>query len=100
MNDKIYEFEAVIEAVPEKGGAYVRFPYDIRKEFGKGRVKVYVTFDGEPYHGSIVNMGVKNADGSICYIIVIRKDIRNKIHKQPNDKVWVCVSEQVRIDLE
>ena len=100
MNDKIYEFEAVIEAVPEKGGAYVRFPYDIRKEFGKGRVKVYVTFDGEPYHGSIVNMGVKNADGSICYIIGIRKDIRNKIHKQPNDKVWVCVSEPVRIDLE
>ena len=100
MNDKIYEFEAVIEAVPEKGGAYVRFPYDIRKEFGKGRVKVYVTFDGEPYHGSIVNMGVKNVDGSICYIIGIRKDIRNKIHKQPNDKVWVRVSEQVRIDLE
>lgn len=100
MNDKIYEFEAVIEAVPEKGGAYVRFPYDIRKEFGKGRVRVYVTFDGEPYHGSIVNMGVKNADGSICYIIGIRKDIRNKIHKQPNDKVWACVSEQVRIDLE
>ena len=89
MNDKIYEFEAVIEAVPEKGGAYVRFPYDIRKEFGKGRVKVYVTFDGEPYHGSIVNMGVKNADGSICYIIGIRKDIREKIQKQPNDKVWV-----------
>ncbi|WP_294561835.1 DUF1905 domain-containing protein [uncultured Traorella sp.] len=93
MNDKSYEFEAVIEAVPEKGGAYVRFPYDIRKEFGKGRVKVDVTFDGEPYRGSIVNMGVKNADGSICYIIGIRKDIRNKINKQPNDKVWVCVSE-------
>ena len=93
MNDKSYEFEDVIEAVPEKGGAYVRFPYDIRKEFGKGRVKVDVTFDGEPYHGSIVNMGVKNADGSICYIIGIRKDIRNKINKQPNDKVWVCVSE-------
>ena len=93
MNDKSYEFEAVIEAVPEKGGAYVRFPYDIRKEFGKGRVKVDVTFDGEPYRGSIVNMGVKNADGSICYIIGIRKDSRNKINKQPNDKVWVCVSE-------
>ena len=93
MNDKSYEFEAVIEAAPEKGGAYVRFPYDIRKEFGKGRVKVDVTFDGEPYRGSIVNMGVKNADGSICYIIGIRKDIRNKINKQPNDKVWVCVSE-------
>lgn len=65
MNDKVYEFEAVIEAVPEKGGAYVRFPYDIRKEFGKGRVKVHAVFDGVPYEGSLVNMGVKNSDGSI-----------------------------------
>ena len=40
MNQKVYEFQAVIEPVPEKGGAYVRFPYDIRKEFGKGRLKV------------------------------------------------------------
>lgn len=54
MNDKIYEFEAVIEAVPEKGGAFVRFPYDIRKEFGKGRVKVHAEFEGVPYDGSIV----------------------------------------------
>ena len=63
--NSIYEFESVIHAVPEKGGAYVRFPYDIRKEFGKGRVKAEITFDGEPYSGSIVNMGVKNEDGSI-----------------------------------
>lgn len=54
MNDKVYEFEAVIEAVPEKGGAFVRFPYDIRKEFGKGRVKVHAEFEGVPYDGSIV----------------------------------------------
>lgn len=59
MGERVYEFEAVIEPVPDKGGAYVRFPYDIRKEFGKGRVKAEVTFDGEPYSGSIVNMGVK-----------------------------------------
>ncbi len=94
MSEKIYEFSAVIEAVPEKGGAYIRFPYDIRKEFGKGRVKVNVTFDGEPYCGSIVNMGVKNADGSICYIIGIRKDIRSKIGKQPGDNVFVTVKER------
>lgn len=89
MAQKIYEFHAMIEAVPDKGGAYVRFPYDIRTEFGKGRVKAEVTFDGEPYCGSIVNMGVKNADGSVCYIIGIRKDIRNKIGKQPGDTVFV-----------
>ena len=40
MNETLYESHAVIEAVPDKGGAYVRFPYDIRKEFGKGRVRV------------------------------------------------------------
>lgn len=91
MNQKIYEFHAVIEPVPDKGGAYVRFPYDIRKEFGKGRIKAQITFDGEPYSGSIVNMGVKNSDGSVCYIIGIRKDIRNKIGKQPGDTVLVTV---------
>lgn len=91
MDKKVYEFQAEIEAVPDKGGAYIRFPYDIREEFGKGRVKVQVTFDGEPYCGSIVNMGIKNDDGSICYIIGIRKDIRNKIGKQPGDTVSVTV---------
>lgn len=93
MSGKTYEFQAVIEAVPDKGGAYIRFPYDIRKEFGKGRVKVNVTFDGEPYSGSIVNMGVKNADGSVCYIIGVRKDIRSKIGKQAGDTILVTVSE-------
>lgn len=89
MSTKIYEFHAVIEAIPDKGGAYIRFPYDIREEFGKGRVKAKITFDGEPYSGSIVNMGVKNIDGSVCYIIGIRKEIRNKIGKQPGDTIFV-----------
>lgn len=51
-----------------------------------------VTFDGEPYCGNIVNMGVKNADGSVCYIIGICQDIRSKLGKQPGDIVWVTVS--------
>ncbi|MCI8668545.1 MAG: DUF1905 domain-containing protein [Lachnospiraceae bacterium] len=91
--NKTYKFEAVIEPVPDKGGAFVRFPFDIRAEFGKGRVKAEITFDGEPYSGSIVNMGVKNEDGSVCYIIGIRKDIRSKIGKQPGDTVCVTVTE-------
>ena len=91
MSQECYEFQAQIEPVPNKGGAYVRFPYDIRKEFGKGRVKAEITFDGEPYSGSVVNMGVKNEDGSVCYIIGVRKDIREKIGKQPGDSVNVTV---------
>jgi hypothetical protein len=94
MNQKTYEFEAIIQEVPDIDGAYVAFPYNVRTEFGKGRVKVRATFDGEPYDGSIVNMGVKNADGSVCYIIGLRKDIRAKIGKKPGDSVRVTITER------
>lgn len=76
---KTYEYDAVIHELPEKGGAYVVFPWNIREEFGKGRVKVRATFDGIPYDGSIVNMGVKNKDGSVCYILGMRKAIRAQL---------------------
>lgn len=94
MNHKLYEYESMVYEAKDKGGAYVAFPYDIREEFGKGRVKVHATFDGEPYDGSIVNMGVKNEDGSVCYLIGLRKDIRAKIGKQPGDQVFVTIRER------
>lgn len=93
MNDRIYEYDAMIQPA-EQGGAFVGFPHDIRAVFGKGRVKVHATFDGEPYDGSIVNLGVKNADGSICYLLGVRKDIRMKIGKQPGDWVHVTIRER------
>jgi hypothetical protein len=95
MNKKTYEFEAVIQKVPDIDGAYIRFPYDMKAEFGKGRVKVHSTFDGVPYDGSIVNMGIKDADGSICYIIGLRKDIRAAIGKKPGDIVKVTITERL-----
>lgn len=94
MSDQVYQFEAVIEPVPDHHGAFVRVPIDIRKEFGKGRVKVLATFDGAPYRGSVVNMGVKNADGSVCYIIGVRKDIQKQIGKGPGDSVAVSIREE------
>ena len=93
MNGKIYKFEAVIEPVPDKCGAYVRVPFNIRNEFGKGRVKVSATFNGIPYSGSIVNMGVRNPDGSICYIIGVRKDIQKEMNRYPGDTVTVTLQE-------
>ena len=93
MNSKVYEYESQIFEADKKGGAYVVFPYDIREEFGRGRV--HATFDGEPYDGSVVNMGVRNEDGSVCYIIGIRKDIRARIGKQPGDRVFVTVRERM-----
>ena len=68
-----YEFETVIQNSLDQDAAYVAVPFDIKTEFGKGRVKVYATFDGEPYDSSIVNMGVKNPDGSVCYILAYVK---------------------------
>ena len=94
MNPAIYTFTAVIEPVPNKHGAFVRFPHDVRQEFGKGRVKVRAVFDGAPYEGRLVNMGVKNPDGSVCYIIGVRKDIQAKIGKGPGDAVAVTVQER------
>ena len=94
MEQKIYQFEAVIKKVSGIDGAYIEFPHDIKKEFGRGRVKVHAEFDGESYDGSIVNMGLKNADGSICYIIGIRKDIRQKINKQAGDTIKVIIKER------
>ncbi|WP_398577399.1 DUF1905 domain-containing protein [Streptococcus parasuis] len=75
MLTKVYEFQAVIHPVPDKGGAYIILPYDIRQEFGKGIVKVHATFDGHPYDGSIVNMGMKDEVDNISYIFCIQKTI-------------------------
>lgn len=91
MDQRCYEFEAVIESTPDGKGAFVRFPLDLRKEFGVGRLKVDAAFDGVSYAGSLVNMGVKNPDGSICYILGVRKDIRAALHKQADDRVRVTV---------
>ena len=88
MNPKIYEFEAEIKKVPDLDGAYVEFPFDARAEFGRGRVPVHATFDGEPYDGSLVRMKTPG------HIIGVRKDIRAKINKQPGDTVKVTIQER------
>lgn len=92
--NKEYKFKAKIIKNPDMDAGYIIFPYDIKKEFGKGRVKVYVTFDGVSYNGSIVNMGVKDKNGNICYIIGINKEIRNRIGKSFGDIVEVVIVER------
>ena len=62
-------------------------PVDIRAVYGVGRLKVEATFDGVPYSGSVVNMGVRDADGNICYVIGVTKAIRQRIGKSFGDTV-------------
>ena len=91
---EVHQFEATIQKTPDQDGAYIAVPFDIKAVYGKGRLKVHATFDGKPYDGSIVNMGIKNPDGTVCYIIGIRKDIRAKIGKQGGDTVMVTIQER------
>lgn len=87
-----HRFTSIIIQNGDMDAAYIVVPIDIRKEYGKGRLKVDATFDGEPYSGSVVNMGVKDADGNICYIIGITKAIRQKIGKTFGDSVEVAIT--------
>lgn len=85
---KVYEFQAEIKKVPDIDGAYIEIPFDVKAEFGKGRVPVHATFDSAPYDGSLVRMKTP------CHIIGIRKDIRAQINKQPGDIIDVTITER------
>jgi hypothetical protein len=69
-----HRFTAVIEDAGH-GGAFVTIPFDVEQVFGKKRVKVAATFDGEPYRGSLVRMG------SECHVLGMLKEIRDRIER-------------------
>ena len=89
--EKVYEYDAPLQTDPADGGAWVAFPWNLRQEFGAGRVKVRAEFDGLPYTGSIVNMGLRNPDGSVCCIIGVLKSIRAKLKKEAGDIIHVVI---------
>ena len=84
-------FTAIIERSGDMDAAYVVVPFDIRDEYGVGRLRVEATFDGVPYSGSVVNMGVKDEEGRICFVIGITKAIRLRIGKTFGDTVEVSL---------
>jgi bifunctional DNA-binding transcriptional regulator/antitoxin component of YhaV-PrlF toxin-antitoxin module len=70
----------------EGGGIFVNFPHDVEQLYGvKGRVPVNVTFDGIPYRGSMVKMSGPS------HILLILKEIRDKLGKDKGDAVHVTV---------
>ena len=79
----------MIRKVDGIDGAYIEFPWDVREEFGRGRVLVSVEFDGVAYQGSLVRMGTPG------HIVGVRKDIRAQIGKQPGDEVHVRLQERI-----
>ena len=81
-----HTFRAVIHGAGG-GGAFVEVPFDVEAAFGKKRVRIVASIDGEPYRGSLVRMG------GDCHMLLVLKEIRAKIGKQVGDEVDVIVEE-------
>jgi hypothetical protein len=93
MNDehpkgKVFTFKAVIEN-PGGGGAFVRIPFDVEKEFGRKRVPVQASIGGEPYRGTLVRMGAQ------YHVLIVLKEIRQKISRDFGDEVEISLEEDV-----
>lgn len=85
---KVLEFDSIILKNTDRDTTYIEIPFDIKEIFGKSKMPVHATFDGEPYDGQVVKMGNSR------HIIGVRKDIRKKIGKYPGDKVHVTLEER------
>jgi ribosomal protein L35AE/L33A len=85
-----HSFHAVIEYAGG-GGAFVHIPFDVQKTFSRKRVLVKSTIDGEPYRGTIVRMGEPN------HILVVVKEIRDKIGKTFGDGVDVTLEKDTQL---
>jgi Bacteriocin-protection, YdeI or OmpD-Associated/Domain of unknown function (DUF1905) len=83
-----YQFRAKIENAGD-GGAYVNVPMDVENTFGKKRLKIRATIDGEPYRGTLVRMGGPQ------HILLVLKEIRERIGKSFGDEVSVEFEEDL-----
>lgn len=72
------------------GGMYVIVPFDVEKEFGKKRVKIIAKIETETYRGSLTRMGGPD------HILIILKDIREKIGKTAGDIINIVVEEDTQ----
>jgi len=67
------------------GGAFVEVPLDVEKAFGEKRPKVKATFEGVPYRGILTRMGTEH------HLLIILKEIREKIGKTFGDRIKITV---------
>ena len=67
------------------GGAYVEVPFDVESAFGSKKPKVKATFEGVPYRGILTRMGTAH------HVLIILKEIRERIGKSFGDEVNITV---------
>jgi Bacteriocin-protection, YdeI or OmpD-Associated/Domain of unknown function (DUF1905) len=76
---------------PGGGGAFVRVPFDVEEAFGSKRPKVKATIDGQAHRGRLVRMGSED------HMLLILKEIREKIGKSFGDVVQVTVEADTEV---
>lgn len=67
------------------GGAFVEVPFDVEAAFGSKRPRIKALIEGVPYRGILTRMGTE------CHLLIILKEIREKIGKTFGDKVTISV---------
>ena len=77
-------FTAVIQNAGG-GGAFVEVPFDVEAAFGSKRPRVKAMFEGVPYRGILTRMGTEH------HLLIILKEIREKIGKTFGDEVKITV---------
>jgi hypothetical protein len=81
---KKHSFTAIIQSAGG-GGAFVEVPFDVEAAFGSKKPKVKATFEGVPYRGILTRMGTEH------HLLIILKEIREKIGKTFGDEVEITV---------
>src|SRR5580692_1479318 len=83
------QFTAVISRNGDvaNSSAYIEFPYDLKETYGVGNLVPFkATFDGRvSYCGSLAKMGGPRA------MLLLRKDVRAELGKEPGQSVEVVV---------
>ena len=67
------------------GGAFVEVPFDVEAAFGSKKPKVKAIIEGVPYRGILTRMGTES------HLLIVLKEIREKIGKTFGDEVTITV---------
>ena len=77
-------FTAVIQNAGG-GGAFVEVPFDVEQAFGSKRPRIKAMIEGVPYRGTLTRYGTD------YHMLIILREIREKIGKTFGDEVTVTV---------
>lgn len=94
MNQHIYKFDAKLWRTPYSTAAYIIFPGDIKRMFGKGRVYIHAKVDDLRFDCCIVNAGHKHYKKRPTYTISINREKLLKLGKVWGDTVTVLLRER------